>query len=78
MTCQDIAERIGITKNYYWLIERGDRNLSYPLAVKIANVFGLEPDDIFLTKKVNITHTSYYKTNSVSCTCKTIQRGVRK
>lgn len=50
-TCQDIADKVGISKNYYWMIERGDRNLSYPLAVQIAEVFDLEPDDIFLTNK---------------------------
>ncbi|MBC2391318.1 helix-turn-helix domain-containing protein [Listeria booriae] len=51
LTCQDVADQIGITKNYYWMIERGDRGLSYELAVQIAQVFDLNPDDIFLNNK---------------------------
>jgi len=46
-TYQDMAEKIGICKAYYWQIENGNRNLYYDLAKKIANVFGLKPDDIF-------------------------------
>ncbi|EUJ24721.1 XRE family transcriptional regulator [Listeria grandensis FSL F6-0971] len=51
LTCQDVADQIGITKNYYWMIERGDRGLSYELAVQIAQVFDLNPDDIFLNNE---------------------------
>lgn len=47
----DVAERVGITKGYYSLIENGKRGLSYPLAVKIASVFNMKPDDIFLNTK---------------------------
>jgi putative transcriptional regulator len=47
----DVAEMVGITKGYYSLIENGKRGLSYPLAVKIAAVFNLKPDDIFLNNE---------------------------
>ncbi|EAD3672170.1 MULTISPECIES: helix-turn-helix domain-containing protein [Listeria] len=50
MSCADVASKIGITKNYYWMIERGERNLSYSLAVEIAKVFEMQPDEIFLSK----------------------------
>jgi len=46
-TNQDMAEKIRMCKAYYWQIENGNRNLYYDLAKKIANVFGLKPDDIF-------------------------------
>lgn len=47
LTAQDVAERVGITKGYYSMIENGKRGLSYPIAVKIAEVFGMKPDEIF-------------------------------
>ena len=46
-TYQDMADKIGICKAYYWQLENGNRNLYYDLAKKIAQVFGLKPDDIF-------------------------------
>lgn len=48
ISCKEIAEILNISKTYYWQIENGDRRLSYELAKKIANVFKLKPDDIFL------------------------------
>lgn len=47
-THQEVADEIGVSKPYYWQIENGKRGLSYELAVKIAGVFGKNPDDIFL------------------------------
>lgn len=47
LTIQEVAEKVGITKGYYSMIENGKRGLSYPLAVKIAEVFNMKPDDIF-------------------------------
>jgi len=48
LTVKDIAKLIGISPTYYWQIENKDRRLYYELAVKIANIFKLKPDDIFL------------------------------
>jgi putative transcriptional regulator len=53
LTQQQVAERVGITKGYYSLIENGKRGKngpSYDLATKIAEVFDMKPDDIFLEK----------------------------
>jgi putative transcriptional regulator len=52
LTNQQVAEKIGISKEYYWMIENGKRKLSYDLAVKIANVFDKRPDDIFLNTEL--------------------------
>jgi putative transcriptional regulator len=52
MTYQQVADGAGITKEYYWQIENGKRNLSYELAVRIASVFGKTPDDIFLADEL--------------------------
>jgi len=48
MTLQQVADEINVSKPYYWQIENGERGLSYELATKIASVFNLKPDDIFL------------------------------
>lgn len=47
LTYQDMADKLGICKAYYWQIENGNRNLYYDLAKKIAAIFDLKPDDIF-------------------------------
>ena len=42
-----MAIKLGISKPFYWQIENGKRNLSYKMAVKIASIFKMKPDDIF-------------------------------
>ncbi|MDD3048663.1 MAG: helix-turn-helix transcriptional regulator [Bacilli bacterium] len=46
-THQYMAGLLGISKAFYWQIENNKRNLSYRMAVKIAAIFELKPDDIF-------------------------------
>lgn len=43
----DFAKSLGISKSYYYLIEAGDRNPSYPLMIKIADKLGVKPDYLF-------------------------------
>ena len=52
LTYQQVADEVGITKEYYWMIENGKRGLTYPLAVKIAAVFKSSPDYIFLDNEL--------------------------
>lgn len=52
LSFKEVGESAGITKEYYWMIENGQRGLSYPLAVKIAAVFEMKPDDIFLDSEL--------------------------
>lgn len=47
-TGEEIAKKVGITKGYYSLLETGNRRITYELALKIANILGVKPDDIFL------------------------------
>lgn len=47
LSCKDMADLLKISKPYYWQVENGKRRLYYELAVKIAKVFKLKPDDIF-------------------------------
>ncbi len=46
-TLSDMSFMLGISKSYYWQLENGDRKLYYDMAVKIARIFSLKPDDIF-------------------------------
>lgn len=43
----DMAKLLNISKTFYWQIENQKRRLSYDMAIKIADVFGLKPDDLF-------------------------------
>lgn len=46
-SCQNMADKLKISKPYYWQIEKGMRRLSYEMALKIANIFDMRPDDVF-------------------------------
>ena len=46
-TSSFMAEKLNISKPYYWQIEHGQRRLTYDMAIKIANIFKTKPDDIF-------------------------------
>ncbi len=48
LTQVDIAEKIGISSNYYSMIERGELdNPGSQVMSKIAKVLKLEPSDVF-------------------------------
>jgi len=46
-TFEEMSNLLDISKTYYWQIENGKRRLSYIMAVKIAVIFNLKPDDLF-------------------------------
>ncbi len=52
LTYQQVANEVGISKEYYWMIENGKRRLTYENAVKIAKVFKFSPDYIFLDSEL--------------------------
>lgn len=47
ISIKEMADLLNISYTYYWQIENKKRNLYYNLAIKIAKVFKLKPDDIF-------------------------------
>lgn len=47
LTCKQVADGAGISKEHYWFIENGKRGLTYEMAARIAKVFDKKPDDIF-------------------------------
>ncbi len=46
----EIASKLDISKCYYWQLEHKKRKIYYDMAIKIANLFNLKPDDIFFEK----------------------------
>ncbi|MFA5603623.1 MAG: helix-turn-helix transcriptional regulator [Bacilli bacterium] len=47
LTFREMANILNISKTYYWQLENNKRRLSYDMAVKMANIFNLKPDDLF-------------------------------
>lgn len=46
-SCQMMANMLKISKTYYWQIEQKKRRMTYEMAIKIAKIFNLKPDDLF-------------------------------
>lgn len=44
---QYMANELNISKPFYWQIENDQRRLSYIMAIKIANIFNMKPDELF-------------------------------
>jgi len=53
MTLRQLGARVGKSKQYMSELERGNIRLTYDMAVKIAQVFGQSPDDLFLPDESN-------------------------
>lgn len=47
LTHQMMADMLQISKPFYWQLENDQKRLNYDMAIKIAKIFGLKPDDIF-------------------------------
>jgi len=47
MTQQDLAERVGVTRQTILSIEKGNYNPSVGLAIRLARVFGVRVEDLF-------------------------------
>ena len=44
---KEMADRLGISKPYYWQLENGTRRITYDMAIKIAGFFKTTPDHLF-------------------------------
>lgn len=51
LTQAEMASKLGISKQFYSQLERGERRLSYEMALAIANIFNTTPDKIFLPNR---------------------------
>lgn len=48
ISLREIGQVIGVSESYLSLIEKGKRNLSFDMAVKISNYLETTPDELFL------------------------------
>jgi transcriptional regulator with XRE-family HTH domain len=58
MTHEDVAERAGIQRPYYTMIENGTRNPSVEVAKRIAKVMGFNWTLFFENEGSEVTHGS--------------------
>jgi len=54
---EDMAQKLGISKSYYCMLENGERRLSLELARKCARILGTTLDAVFLSPEVHETRT---------------------
>lgn len=47
LSYEDMANKLKISKCFYWQIEHKKRRLYYDMAKKIAEIFNMKPDDLF-------------------------------
>ena len=52
-TVQQMADMLGISKSFYSQLETRNRRLFYDMAVKIATIFNMRPDEIFYDDHIN-------------------------
>ena len=50
LTVYDMAKELNITASFYSQIENKKRRLFYEMAVRIASIFNMKPDEIFYTE----------------------------
>ncbi|MEG0026488.1 MAG: helix-turn-helix transcriptional regulator [Bacilli bacterium] len=46
-SCRQMAQRLNICKTFYWQLENNKRRISYEMAINIAGIFKLKPDELF-------------------------------
>lgn len=46
-THQYMSNLLNISKAFYWQIENNKRKLSYQMAINIASIFEMKPDELF-------------------------------
>ena len=51
ITMSELADKLGRSKQYVSALVNGSIRLKYDMAVEIAKIFDLKPDDIFLKEK---------------------------
>lgn len=51
LSYEDMANKLEISKCFYWQIEHKKRRLYYDMAKKIAKIFHVKPDELFYEKE---------------------------
>ena len=47
LNLEDIAKKLKVSKAYLSMIETGKRSLDYEMAIQMARIFDVKPDDVF-------------------------------
>lgn len=47
LNLEDIARELNVSKAYVSMIETGKRSLDYEMAIQMAKIFDIRPDEIF-------------------------------
>lgn len=47
MNLEDVAKKLNVSKAYISMIETGRRSLDYEMAIAMASIFEVRPDDLF-------------------------------
>lgn len=47
LNLEDIARELNVSKAYISMIETGKRSLDYEMAIQMARIFNIRPDEIF-------------------------------
>ncbi len=47
MNLEDIAHQLHVSKAYISMIETGKRSLDYEMAIHMAQIFNIRPDELF-------------------------------
>ncbi len=50
----DIAEVLQVSKAYVSMMETGKRSLDYKMAIKMASIFDVRPDDLFYEDVISV------------------------
>ena len=50
-SCEQVAEKVGITAEAVRLIETGERNPSYPILIKLEDLFQMNHRELFDTEE---------------------------
>lgn len=53
LNLDDVAKMLNVSKAYISMIETGKRSLDYEMAISMASIFNVKPDDIFLDDLIN-------------------------
>lgn len=55
LTQKELAERLDVTEEYIYMIEKGSRSPSTKLAIKMSALFNVTLDEIFFANQSNKT-----------------------
>lgn len=53
-SCQFMANKLQISKTYYWQLEKGKRRITYQMALRLSKIFNITPDQLLYQDMENV------------------------